>query len=101
MEMPMLRFAVFVMTSLVIGSAWAQQAPSPLDAPSAASTPPRALVSMEEPLPGDHWTYEVRDEIMGTITSTRQHVITEVTPKEVTVRYTKRWHQQQRRFEHL
>jgi hypothetical protein len=79
--------AVLVMVSLSIGCAWAQQSPSPTDAPSSASPPPKAVVSMEEPLPGDHWTYEVRDEITGAVTATRENVVTEVTPKEVTVRY--------------
>jgi hypothetical protein len=79
--------AVLVMVSLSIGCAWAQQSPSPADAPSSASPPLKAVVSMEEPLPGDHWTYEVRDEITGAVTATRENVVTEVTPKEVTVRY--------------
>jgi hypothetical protein len=79
--------AVLVMVSLSIGCAWAQQSPSPADEPSSASPPLKAVVSMEEPLPGDHWTYEVRDEITGAVTATRENVVTEVTPKEVTVRY--------------
>src|ERR1700721_3788296 len=33
-------------------------------------------------------TIGVRDEIAGTVTSIRQNVVTEVTPKEVTVRYS-------------
>ena len=42
---------------------------------------------MEEPLPGDHWTYEVRDEITGTISAIRENVVTEVTPQEISVRF--------------
>jgi hypothetical protein len=83
----MLRYAVIVVTSLVTGGVWAQQADAPAPVSPAASTPPKAIAPMEEPLPGDHWTYEVRDEITGTVTSTRQNVVTEVTPKEVIVRY--------------
>jgi hypothetical protein len=86
--MPMLRYAVLVVTSLVTGSVWAQQADAPAPVSPAASTPQKAVAPMEEPLPGDHWTYEVRDEIAGTVTSIRQNVVTEVTPKEVTVRYS-------------
>jgi hypothetical protein len=41
---------------------------------------------MEEPMGGDHWTYEVRDEIAGTITATRTNVVTEVTPKDISTR---------------
>lgn len=40
---------------------------------------------MEEPLPGDFWTYEVRDEITGKISSVRTNVISEVTPTEISV----------------
>ena len=43
---------------------------------------------MEEPLPGDHWTYEVRDEITGTISATRTNVVTEVTPTEISIRFS-------------
>jgi hypothetical protein len=89
----MLRYAVLGIVSLVASSAWAQQAPSPIEttAPSPApapAQPSKGVVAMEEPQPGDHWTYEVRDEITGAVTATRENVVTEVTPKEVTVRYT-------------
>lgn len=42
---------------------------------------------MEEPRPGDHWTYEIRDEIAGEVARTRENVITEVTPTEISVRF--------------
>jgi len=42
---------------------------------------------MEELLPGDHWTVEIRDEITGTV-STGTNVVTEVTPTNISVRYT-------------
>jgi hypothetical protein len=42
---------------------------------------------MEEPRPGDHWTYEIRDEITGKITATRENVVTEVTPTAISVRF--------------
>ncbi len=41
---------------------------------------------MEQPQPGDHWTYEIRDEISGTVSATRTNVITEVTPTEISTR---------------
>jgi hypothetical protein len=77
-ETPMLRYVVLGMIGLLAGSAWAQQPP--------AVQPSEAIVSMEEPMPGDHWTYEVRDEITGTITATRTNVVTEVTPKDISTR---------------
>jgi len=43
---------------------------------------------MEQPLPGDYWTYEVHDEILGTLSATRTTVITEVSPTEIGMRYT-------------
>lgn len=86
----MFRYAAPVVISLVATSAWAQQAQSPAAAPTdaaASAKPEKAVVPMEEAKPGDRWTYEVRDEITGTITATRENVVTEVTPTEITVRY--------------
>jgi hypothetical protein len=88
----MFRYAVLGVIGLAAGNAWAQQAPPPegTTAPSsspASVQPSKAVTSMEEPIPGDHWTYEVRDEITGTISATRANVVTEVTPKEITVRF--------------
>ena len=79
----MLRYAVLGMIGLVASSAWAQQAP-PAEAPASAQ-PAKAVIPMEDPQPGDHWTYEVRDEITGTIIATRANVVTEVTPTEISV----------------
>ena len=88
----MLRYAVLGTIALIAGSASAQQTPPQAETPAAASPatpaqPAKAVVSMEEPLPGDRWTYEVRDEITGTISATRANVVTEVTPKEISVRF--------------
>jgi hypothetical protein len=75
---------------LAAGSATAQQSPPAAEAPATASPAPAAkpVTAMEEPLPGDHWTYEVRDEITGTISVTRTNVITEVTPTEISIRFS-------------
>jgi hypothetical protein len=88
----MLRYAVLGVIGLAAGSALAQQVPAPDGPPAASSSPapaspPKAVISMEEPLPGDHWTYEVRDEITGTVAATRANVVTEVTPTDITVRF--------------
>jgi hypothetical protein len=82
----MCRFAALALTTLLANSAWAQQA-----APPAADTtaPSAKVVAMEEPLPGDHWTYEERDEITGSVNLVFTAVITEVTPTEISVRTTK------------
>ena len=81
----MFRLNVLLVTGLVASNAWAQQATPP--APAAAVEPPKAVVSMEEPRPGDHWTYEVRDEISGTVRGNRTNVVAEVTPTEISVRF--------------
>jgi len=86
----MLRYAGLVIVCLVAMGAWAQQAPPPAAAPAdaaASAQPGKAVIPMEEPRPGDRWIYEVRDEITGTITATRENVVTEVTPREIAVRY--------------
>jgi hypothetical protein len=89
-ETPMLRYAVLGMIGLFVGNAWAQQTPkaeAPALSPSPASIQlSKAIVTMEQPLPGDHWTYEVRDEITGTVSATRTNVVTEVTPNEISTR---------------
>jgi hypothetical protein len=88
--MPMLRYAVPLVISLVMTCAWAQQAPPQAAAPpdaAASVQPAKALVPMEEPQPGDRWTYEVRDEITGSVTATRENVVTEVTLTEISVRF--------------
>jgi hypothetical protein len=54
--------------------------------PSTSVEPSKAVVTMEEPMPGDHWTYEVRDEITGILAATCTKVITEVTPAEISAR---------------
>jgi hypothetical protein len=77
----MYRHAILALIALQAGLAAALAQPAQTPAP-----PPQS--SMEEPMPGDNWTYEVRDEILGTVKSTRTSVVTEVTPKEISTRLT-------------
>lgn len=90
-ELQLLRCAVLTMMSLASGSAWAQQAPLASDttAPSPAVAPASgsAVVAMQEPQPGDHWTYQVQDEITGKTRGNRENVVTEVTPKNISMRF--------------
>jgi hypothetical protein len=82
----MFRNAVILAMCLVATNASAQQASTPAATSSAAETQTaQAVVPMAEPLPGDHWTYETRDEITGKIASTREDVVTEVTPTSISV----------------
>lgn len=41
---------------------------------------------MDQPMVGDHWTYEVHDEITGTLKNTYTETITDITPTEISVR---------------
>jgi hypothetical protein len=73
------------------GSVMAQQSPPQAETPAASSpvtTEAKAVTPMEEPLPGDYWTYEVRDEITGNVSAIRTNVVTEVTPTEISLRFT-------------
>jgi hypothetical protein len=90
-EYPMLRYAFLSLLGLVSGTALAQQAPPPEGTPvtsisPASVQPSKAVISLEERLPGDHWTVEVRDEITGAV-STQTDVVTKVTPTDISVRF--------------
>ena len=43
---------------------------------------------MEDPQTGDHWTYELRDEISGVVKSTFTHTITDISDSEISIRVT-------------
>jgi hypothetical protein len=66
-------------------SAFAQNDNTNGSSPNTGSGSPQ-IIDMRQPAPGDHWTYEVRDEIAGTIKRTRTDLITEVLESETTVR---------------
>jgi hypothetical protein len=68
-------------------SAAAQQADVPGSSSSSTDTSV-TIVAMKEPLQGDHWTFDIRDEITGKIKETRVLTVTDVTPKEIAVRYS-------------
>src|SRR6202035_4313734 len=90
---PMCRNAMLAVISVLasIGTAVAQPAQTEASPPSSAPTPAAPAnppLTMEQPLPGDHWTYETHDEILGTVKSTRTIVITEITATEISIRFT-------------
>ena len=67
----------------------AQPAPSsPAPAPSAAapSALPNSPDAMEDVQVGDHWTYEVKDEITGDIKATTTNTVTDVSTSEISTR---------------
>jgi hypothetical protein len=57
------------------------QTPNASEAKSSA-----AGVKMPDPAPGDHWTYEVKDEIAGTVKLTRTDMVTDVSKNAINVR---------------
>jgi hypothetical protein len=86
---PKLGYVIVVAVNLAATGAWAQT-PSPAATPAdaaASAQPAKPIVPMEEPRPGDRWTYEIRDEITGSVTESREYVVTEVTPTGISVRY--------------
>jgi hypothetical protein len=56
---------------------------APAQSPGSAEQPSN---SMDQPMVGDHWIYEIRDEITGELKSTRTDTITDLTPTEIAVR---------------
>src|SRR5262249_2421917 len=70
-----------VILALSISSAWAAD-----DAAQSNATSP-AYPNMLEPAVGDHWTYQISDEISGKVTATRTDMVTELTKDGVTTRF--------------
>ncbi|HTZ02829.1 MAG TPA: hypothetical protein VMC05_10890 [Xanthobacteraceae bacterium] len=75
-------FAMLSAAALAQTAAPNNQAAPPAAAPTAAE----AQESMDPPMVGDHWTYEVRDEITGELKNTLSNIVTDVTPTEIAVR---------------
>jgi hypothetical protein len=89
----MFRRAIPGMICLIAGCAIgiAQPSPNRSETPtppsaSAPATPPDVSETMEEAMPGDHWTYETRDEITGDVKATATNVVTEVTAAAISLR---------------
>jgi hypothetical protein len=80
-----MRTILIALLCLTSASAFAQQATTTSPTPADPTHP--TATSMEEPRAGDHWTYEIRDEISGSVMATRTDTITEVTPSQIGVRY--------------
>jgi hypothetical protein len=68
----------------------AQTAPteSPPAASSSTAETPDSAEPMEDAQTGDHWTYEVRDEITGDVKSTITNTVTDVSASEIGTRAT-------------
>jgi hypothetical protein len=62
------------------------QTPPGQATPTPAAAPASSVEPMEDPQTGDHWTYELRDEITGDIKSTFLQTVLETTANEISVR---------------
>ena len=85
----MLRYALLVAGGLVATAAPLSAQTAKDAAPPSASPPvesPAALDSMEDAQPGDHWTYEFRDEIAGEVKGTYTNIVTDVNGTEIGAR---------------
>jgi len=62
----------------------------PAESPAAASSSSTEAANgpepMEEAQTGDHWTYEIRDEITGEVKSTVTNIVTDVSASEIGTR---------------
>ena len=61
-------------------------AQTPNSVPAPAATDSTTQETLEDPQVGDHWTYEIRDDITGDVKSTLTSTITDVTTKDVSIR---------------
>jgi DUF3108-like len=61
-------------------------AQTPNSAGALAATDSPAQEKMEDPQVGDHWTYEIRDDITGDVKSTLTSTITDVTATDISIR---------------
>jgi hypothetical protein len=86
----MFRCAFLAIISLLatVGSPSAQTPPSEATpaVPAPAIEIPNSPEPMEDAQTGDHWTYELRDDITGEVKSTITNTVTDVSGSEITTR---------------
>lgn len=80
----MLRKATVAVCLLYAANSGALAQPAPPAGAAPAANGSEA--SMDPPMPGDHWTYQIKDEITGELKRTNTLTVTDVTPTEVAVR---------------
>ncbi|MCA3570532.1 hypothetical protein [Bradyrhizobium sp.] len=87
----MLRSPVLATIALLatVGPLSAQTpAPSPPAAAAPAAETPNSPEPMEDAQTGDHWTYQVRDDITGDIKSTTTYTVTDASASEINIRFS-------------
>ena len=89
MSRPKRSHSLFVAVGLLAASG-SLSAQTPPGSPPAAASPaieaPSGVDPMEDPQTGDHWTYELRDDISGDIKSTITNTVTDVSNSEISTR---------------
>jgi hypothetical protein len=81
-----MRKLVYLLAALVFSGPGLAQSTSPKDEASSPQPAAAAVESMDPPAVGDHWTYEMRDEITGEVKNTLTSTITDLTPTDIAVR---------------
>jgi len=76
----------FLATLGLLFSASALNAQASNFTPAPIASEPVKQETMEDPQVGDHWTYELRDDITGDIKSTYTSTVTDVSATEITMR---------------
>jgi len=86
----MLRYAFLATIGLLATAGGLSAQTAPAQSPPAASSPAVESANSPEPMedaqPGDHWTYEIRDEITGEVKSTITNTVTDVSASEISTR---------------
>jgi hypothetical protein len=72
---------------LLSASALTAQTPNAAPAPVASET--AVQETMEDLQVGDHWTYELRDDVSGDVKSTLTNTVTDVSPSQINIRLGK------------
>ena len=86
----MMRCALLATLGLLVTAGSLSAQTKPAESPPAASSPavetPDSVEPMEDAQTGDHWTYELRDDITGDIKSTITNTVTDVSASEISIR---------------
>jgi hypothetical protein len=82
------RVAIAISACLTVSGIALAQSNSTGSAPPAQSAQPaeQPSNSMDPPMVGDNWTYELRDQITGELKNTVTNTITDLTPTEIAIR---------------
>lgn len=86
----MLRYVFLATITLLATTTYLSAQTAPAAPTSGASSPVTEPSNdpeqMEDPQTGDHWTYEIRDEITGGVKSTMTYTVTDVSPSDISIR---------------